>query len=193
VARQPRSEPTARLFAALDLPDDARAEIVAWREAVLGDVQGLRLLPPESLHLTLAFIGHRPEAEMETIGAAVVGAVSGLEPARLRPLSVAGVPPRRSRLFALDLADEGGHATAIAHAVWEALEAGGWYQREKRPFWPHVTLARVRRGERPEPPGAEPPPDEVFSANEVTLYRSRLSPRGARYEVVARTAVGSRQ
>ena len=66
------------------------------------------------------------------------------------------MPPRRARLFALDLDDEGGRAAARSQAaVSDALEAGGWYRPEKRPFWPHVTLARVKRGERRAPP----PPD----------------------------------
>jgi 2'-5' RNA ligase len=186
VARQARSEPTARLFVALDLPAATRDELAAWRDEALGGRGELRLLPPESLHLTLAFIGHRPESEVEAIGAAALGAVASLAPARLRPVGVVGVPPRRPRLFALDLAEEDGGATAIAHAVWDALEAGGWYEREKRPFWPHVTLARVRKGERAGRVDAEPRL-EPFTASEVTLYRSLLSPKGARYEAVVRT------
>ena len=184
MARTRPVEPTARLFVALDLPDGARSALVEWRDAALGGRDELRLLPPESLHLTLAFIGHRPEAEVDAIAAAALDAVHGLRPAVLTPLGVVAVPPRRPRLFALDLAEQDGRATAIAHAVWEALEAAGWYRREKRPFWPHVTLARVRKGERAAAVGGDPP-GEAFTAGEVTLYRSRLSPRGASYEAIA--------
>lgn len=185
MARTPPSEPTARLFVALDLPGDARSALVDWRDAALADRDELRLLPPESLHLTLAFIGHRPEAEVDAIGTAALDAVRGLAPAVLRPLGVVGVPPRRPRLFALDLAEEDGRATAIAHAVWDALEAGGWYRRETRPFWPHVTLARVRKGGRASAVETEVRL-EPFTADEVTIYRSRLSPRGASYEPLVR-------
>ena len=73
-------------------------------------------------------------------------------------------------------------------SVSDALAAGGWYQPEKRPFWPHITLARVKRRERrvaplPETPA---PPSEPFSASELTLYRSTLRPQGALYEPLAR-------
>jgi RNA 2',3'-cyclic 3'-phosphodiesterase len=73
-----------------------------------------------------------------------------------------------------------------------ALEAGGWYRPEKRPFWPHITLARVKRGERrvPPPPNEPPPPREPFQAAVVTLYRSTLRPQGAIYEPLARTVAG---
>ena len=53
--------------------------------------------------------------------------------------------PRNARLFALDLDDDGGRAGALQAAATDALEAGGWYRPEKRPFWPHITLARVKR------------------------------------------------
>jgi 2'-5' RNA ligase len=183
VASKARSE-TARLFVALDLPGDARERLVEWREAALAGRTDLRAVAPEALHVTLAFIGHRPLAEVDAIASAVVGSVEALAPAPLRPLGIAAVPPRRPRLFALDLEDAGGRAAAVQAALSGALAEGGFYTPERRPFWPHVTFARVRRGERA--PAVEPaPPGNPFEARDVTLYRSRLSPRGARYEAIA--------
>jgi hypothetical protein len=49
----------------------------------------------------------------------------------------------------------------------------------------------VKRDARAAPLDAEPPPGEAFDAGEVTLYRSLLSPRGARYEALARVELGS--
>jgi RNA 2',3'-cyclic 3'-phosphodiesterase len=107
-------------------------------------------------------------------------------------VGVRPVPPRDARLFALDLDDEDGRATTLQEAMSRALEAGRWYRPEKRPFWPHVTLARVKRGERrvPPPPGEPPPPGDPFEASVVTLYRSTLRPQGAIYEPLARTVAG---
>jgi 2'-5' RNA ligase len=102
------------------------------------------------------------------------------------------VPPRGTRLFALDLDDEDGRAGALQEAMSRALEAGRWYRPEKRPFWPHMTLARVKRGERrvAPPPAEPPPPGEPFDAGVVTLYRSTLRPQGALYEPLRRTVAG---
>ena len=189
MARNPRSErlgsPRARLFVALDLPAGAREQLVDWRSEVLRGRNDLRPVAPESLHLTLVFIGYRPEKEIDTIGAAVREAVDGLPAAALRATQVSAVPPRRPRLFALDLDDDGGRAVGAQAAVSDALEAGRFYTPEKRPFWPHVTFARVKRGARAEPLEAEPPP-EPFEAADVILYRSHLSPRGATYEALVR-------
>ncbi|MGH2715243.1 MAG: 2'-5' RNA ligase family protein, partial [Thermoleophilaceae bacterium] len=101
------------------------------------------------------------------------------------------LPPRDPRLFALDLEDEDGRAVALQSAVSDALEAGRWYRPEKRAFWPHLTLARVKRGERRAAPlpGDPAPPDEAFAADRLTLYRSSLRPQGAIYEPLARTTL----
>jgi 2'-5' RNA ligase len=68
------------------------------------------------------------------------------------------------------------------------------YEPERRPFWPHVTLARVRGAGRGGGPRVEPialaPPEATFDARQVTLYRSHLSPRGARYEPLERVELG---
>ncbi len=171
---------SARLFVALDLPVAVRERLAA----LVTERPQLRPVPIEALHVTLVFIGHRAEDEIPQIAGAMRDSVRGLRAAALRAGAVVPVPPRGpARLFALDLRDEGGHASAIQAAVSAALEP--WYEPEKRPFWPHVTLARVRRGERLGRLEVEVPQKE-FEASEVTLYRSRLSPRGASYEALER-------
>jgi 2'-5' RNA ligase len=186
VARTPASEPRARLFVALDLPRELRSELGEWQRRAVGD--GLRAVDLEALHVTLAFLGGRPESEVGVVSAAVRAAVAGLAAPRLRVTGVSGVPPRRPRLFALDLADEDGRAAAVQAAVSEALVAGGWYEPERRAFWPHVTVARVRgRGRVGPAVPAEGLPGEPFDARAVTLYRSHLGGgRPARYEALER-------
>jgi 2'-5' RNA ligase len=176
----------ARLFVALDLPDDARDELVAWRAGALNHPD-LRLVAPEALHVTLAFLGYLPEEEIERI-AAVLPA-EAVAP-RMHARGVKPVPPRGPRLFALDLADEGGRAAAIQSAVSDSLEVLGVYEPEKRPFWPHVTLARVRKGARVRRLEAPAPPAEPWRAEALTLYRSVLRREGARYVPLARLELG---
>jgi RNA 2',3'-cyclic 3'-phosphodiesterase len=176
--------PSARLFVALELPPRARERIVEWRSRAVGGREDMRLVADRSLHVTLAFLGRRPEAEVDAIGAALEGAAAGLAPGRPAATGVWGLPPRRPRLFALDLEDRRGRAAAVQQSISDALAAGGWYEPERRAFWPHVTLARVRKGARAAAID-EPPPAEPFTASVVTLYRSHLSPRGASYEPLA--------
>lgn len=180
------------MFLALDLPEDAREELVRWRDALLASRSDVRSVRPEALHVTLVFLGWQDESAAERIAAAAFGALPDGLPPRLAATEVKPVPPRNARLFALDLDDDGGRTTALQAAMSDALEAGGFYRPEKRPFWPHITLARVKRGERrvPPPPDDPPPPAEPFEASVVTLYRSTLRPQGALYEPLARTVAG---
>lgn len=190
MAREAPSEPepaAVRLFVALELPGDARDRIVAWQEEALGGYgRALRLVRPAALHVTLAFLGHHPAAAVEAIGAAALSAAGGLPAPELEATGVTPVPPRAPRLWALDLDDPCGGAAAVQAAVAEPLAAGGWYEPEKRPFWPHLTVARLRAKARPPRLEAPPPPGR-FVAPEVVLYRSRLGRAGADYEALART------
>jgi 2'-5' RNA ligase len=188
--RRPAGGSRARLFLALDLPDADRERLVAWREAALGPRPELRLVPAASLHVTLVFLGHRDEAEVEKIARTGLGAVDGMAAPLLQPSGMRALPPRRPRLVALDLADEEGRAGAAARAAAEALAAAGLHEPERRPFWAHLTLARVCAGARLGFIDVEPPPDQAFSVPRATLYRSHLSPRGARYEPLRSLRLG---
>src|SRR4051795_3309552 len=72
-----------RLFLALRLPDDPLADIEAWQAAELrGD---LRVVPREHLHVTLAFLGHRPARELAAIADPLQAAAELEGDYRLRP------------------------------------------------------------------------------------------------------------
>ena len=175
------------MFVALDLPTQARAALAEWRDRLVEGRSDLRPVAPEALHLTLVFLGWQDESAAPALAAAAFEAAAGLGAPELRPDRVRPLPPRDPRLFALDLEDAAGRASELQAAVSDALAAGGWYRPEKRPFWPHVTLARVKRRERRVAPLPDvAPPPAPFSARELTLYRSTLRPQGALYEPLAR-------
>ena len=140
------------MFVALDLPARARSELASWRDALVEDRRDLRPVAPEALHVTLVFLAWQDEAAAEAIAEAAFGAARAVRPPVLQAAAVKPLPPRNPRLFALELDDEDGRASALQEVVSDALARGGWYRPEKRPFWPHLTLARVKRGERRVPP-----------------------------------------
>ncbi len=176
------------MFVALDLPDEARERLAAWRDELTAGRGDLRPVAEEALHVTLVFLGWQDESAAQDIARAAFGAGEGIGAPVLSPGGVRALPPRNPRLFALDLADEAGRATALQGAMSDALEAGRWYRPEKRPFWPHLTLARVKRGARRVAGlAATQPPAGPFRAGQVTLYRSTLRPQGALYEPLQRT------
>lgn len=182
--------PRVRLFVALDLPDRVRTGIAEWGRQSLRD-RALRPVAEGSLHITLAFLGHRPEAQVEPIAEAVRACVA---PA---PEIVLGQPQQRplrgrARVYALPVASEG--AKALQADLVARLAAAGLHEPEERPFWPHVTVARVRTeaGRRRSPRVVEHPPGglpqdlmQAHRAVRLSFYRSELQPVGARYVPLA--------
>ena len=172
-----------RLFVALDLDGDARSALASWRDEIAAGDPGLRPVADEALHITLCFLGSCPLEDLDAIAAACAvdagGPVVGLA------FAGAGLwlPRRRPRVLAAGIEDSAGALARVQEALAAALGAGGWYRPEDRPFLGHVTVARVRTGERAR---EVPPPPSVALAPTatVTIYRSHLSPRGARYEAV---------
>jgi 2'-5' RNA ligase len=169
----------ARLFCALRLPDDILDAIEAWGSEHLAE----RVVPRSNLHITLAFLGHRPLAELDAIGVATREAASAARPIRLEPVGY-----RETRTVGmLVLTDEGGSATTLAEDLHGRLEAAGVYRREARAWLPHLTVVRFGRRPRLDPPL---PPLGPFSPSDAAVYLSRLSPSGAQYDVVESFALG---
>jgi RNA 2',3'-cyclic 3'-phosphodiesterase len=126
-----------RLFCALQLAADTVECLAAWQAANL--TRG-RIVPPEQLHITLAFLGRRPPGEVPAIAAELRAASASAARIDLRP---AGYKETRS-VGMVVLEDAGGAATALAGDVQERLERLGVYRREDRPWLPHVTVLRFR-------------------------------------------------
>jgi 2'-5' RNA ligase len=187
--RERPGSPRARLFLALDLPEPYRSELAAWSDAHLSSEE-LRPVPREHLHVTLVFLGWQYERDLERIARTAFEPLGASPPAELTAAGLKPIPPRRPRLLALDLADPAGRAGAIQAAAAAALAGAGLYEPERRPFWPHVTLARVKRGRRAPQLDPPPPPAGPFTASVVTLYRSTLRPQGALYEPLERLDLG---
>lgn len=191
MAKERLKSPRARLFVALELPEGMRAAIEAWGATALAD-PALRRVAPESLHITLAFLGYRPEKEIDRIAATVRESSA---PAPWIELLDPEPRPRRgrARLFALPVLSPG--AEILQAGLQHNLVEAGQHEAEKRGFWPHVTLARVRPESRhgsrrprvvEKPPGSLPEDlSKPFLGVRMTLYRSELQPQGARYVPLA--------
>lgn len=186
VTDQSPANPRARLFVALDLPAAVRAGIADWGRTELAD-PALRPVAAEALHVTLAFLG---QTELGAVGRIEAAMGESAGPAPLVELGdpVAKPTPRRARLYALPALAPG--AEPIQARLAELLAAERLYRPGKRPFWPHVTVARVRGTRRPMP--VERPPQELpiglseaFYGVRMTLYRSELQAQGARYVPLA--------
>jgi 2'-5' RNA ligase len=168
-----------RLFCALRLPEDVLDRLEAWQAAHLSG----RIVTRANLHITLAFLGHRPRRELDAISEAVRRAA-----AKAQPITLSARRYRETRSVGMvELADEDGASVQLADRLHGKLERLRVYEREKRRWLPHVTVLRFR-----EPPRLQPPPPDLgaFSPSEAAVYHSVLRPGGAQYEVLESVALG---
>ena len=171
-----------RLFLALRLPETVLDGLEAWQHAQPRDV---RVVPRHHLHVTLAFLGHRPAVELEPI-LGELRAATAAAGSELRLRSVRYRETRSVGMLVLD--DEEGRTTALADDVQARLEALGVYRREGRAWLPHLTVARFR--ERPRL-RLDPPDLGTFVPSDAAAYLSRLRPSGAQYEVLESVPLGA--
>jgi 2'-5' RNA ligase len=174
------SDDRVRLFCALRLPEEVLDGLERWQDALAGG----RRVPRGNLHVTLAFLGLRPAGDGGPVGEALREAVSRageppvLFPQRYRETRSVGM---------LVLGDREGRALALARDLHRRLERLEVYEPEARGWLPHVTVLRFRERPRLDP---QLPALGEFAPSDAAVYLSRLSPHGARYEVLDSVALG---
>jgi 2'-5' RNA ligase len=174
-----------RLFCALRLPEHVLDWVVGWQEAHLS---ASRIVPRENLHITLAFLGHRPESELPAI-------VDSLRATAARAPRLELVVRRyretpRVGMLVLDDSGNVAETPAVAHDLHRRLEALGIPLKERGVWTPHLTVLRFRDRPRLQPPL---PDLGAFSPSDAAVYRSVLRSGGAQYEVLESVALGGKK
>jgi 2'-5' RNA ligase len=192
-----------RAFVAV-APDAPLREALAKIQAALrgrleqaaGPGARIQWVRPESIHLTLKFLGDVPEERVAEIGAALDGAAAGHARFTLEADGLGVFPDLRApRVLWAGLADPAGAARRLADGVDAALDAIG-FAPERKPFHPHLTLARVKERSREvglalarerwlEQPAMQGP----LTVAAVALMKSELKPSGAVYTELRRAAL----
>ena len=149
VSRERPGQPRTRLFVALDLPEAAREALAAWRDGALGGPRrpapGAGRAPARDARVPrLAGRG-----DVERIAATAFEPLAGLGAgARSRRRGLVPVPARGAAPVRARPGGRGRARVGRFRPPWRALAGRALYEPEQRPFWPHVTLARVKRGRR---------------------------------------------
>ena len=171
-----------RLFCGLRLPDDALDRLVSWQQAELAGAD-VRLVAREHLHVTLAFLGSRPADDVPAIVETLRATTGDAEPPLLQ-----AVRYRETRSVGMVvLADTDDRAARLAGDLQRRLAELGVYEREARPWLPHVTVARFRSRPRLQP---APPDLGAVSPSDAALYNSVLRSTGAQYVILESVALG---
>jgi 2'-5' RNA ligase len=148
-----------------------------------------RIVEPENLHVTLAFLGSRPAGDAGAVVEALESAALGAGGIVLR---VRAYRETRS-VGMLVLDDEEGRAGELAERLHGRLESRGLYRREARPWLPHLTVLRFRTHATRSSvsPNLDALP-RTITPSDAAVFISRLRPGGARYEVLEIVSLGGR-
>ncbi len=185
-----------RLFLALDIPDPIRDRIARFVDGVSGFAPDARWAKPESLHVTLKFIGEQPESTVEQIKRALSMIESPAPEIHFRGYGF--FPTAKSaRVFWIGM-EATPQLTELAVAVDEKMPALG-IPKEDRAFSPHLTLARGAGGSGSPRRNKKDGPNRIFqrlqeklaalpapefgnmTPRSFFLYQSQLSPKGSKY------------
>jgi len=196
--------PSMRTFIALDLDDAIRERIERFMTGVREFAPDVRWVRPESLHVTLKFIGEKSAETVEEIKRVL--SVVRAEKVEIAFRGYGFFPtPKAARVFWVGI-ESGPQLAALAKAADEATAALG-IAKEERQFSPHLTLARGGGGSGApnwrkedgsnrsfqrlqEKLAALPPPEfGTMTAREFFLYQSQLARGGARYTKIAAFAL----
>jgi RNA 2',3'-cyclic 3'-phosphodiesterase len=182
-----------RLFVAVELPDAVRDVIAGGLGRLKRDQPSARWVRPEGMHLTLKFLGERPEGFVAEFDPAAAAALAALPATSVR-LGGGGFFPNDHRPRVAWVGGEAGGLESWARAVDDAAASLG-VERESRTYAPHLTLARLER-----PWGVQAVQHfrvEVgkwrlpeFEAHEAVLFRSELTPAGPVHTAVRRWGAG---
>ena len=190
-----------RLFIALDIDDGIRERIARFMDGVDEFAPDARWMKPESLHVTLKFIGEQPESAVEQIEPALSSIMASALEIHFRGYGF--FPTAKSpRVFWIGI-ETGSQLAALAQAIDDQL-ALLKIPKEDRALSPHLTLARGAgrsgspRRDKAEAPNrifqrlqeklaARPSPEfGTMTARAFFLYQSHLSPKGSKYTKLAR-------
>ena len=172
-----------RLFIAVDLPTELRKELGNVQKALEPLTESARWVSPESIHITLKFLGEVPEKRVDDIHSALAGL--SWKPFTVTVRGVGFFPGNRSpRVFWAGM--EAPTMQDLAEELDSRMERLG-FDKEKRAFRPHITLARARdtRIDSLLVTGSAKYEEHdfgSFTADRVFLIHSTLNPSGAVYK-----------
>jgi 2'-5' RNA ligase len=170
------------------LPDDLRQRLETAIERLRPHAADVAWVAPANLHVTLKFLGRVDESRAPALAEALAASLAGQRAFDVGVRGLGAFPsPTRPRVLWAGLEDATGGLAALAERV-DACCGGLGFPREARAFAAHVTLGRVREPRRQPALGEALARAGDFGrlrVERVSLMRSELSPRGARYSELA--------
>ena len=181
-----------RTFIAVEIDDEVRDRAVALQTDLAKTGAEVKWVEPDSMHVTLLFLGEVDDRELHSVCRAVTGVAAKVPAFALAVASVGAFPtPRRPKVLWAGVT-EGAEELRVLHGkLEERMLDLGCYRTEERGYTPHLTLGRVKGAADGEALAPELPKRMAWSGGrtavtEVTVFSSELERDGPVYTVLAR-------
>lgn len=176
-----------RSFTAVDPSPEVLARIAEVAKRLEPKTQGFRWVRSDGIHLTLRFLGAVEEDTLLKIQERLQQLAESSEPISLTANGLGFFPnPSRPRIVWVGLEGETERLQALQNGVETAVRDLPVHQEKGRGFTPHLTIARIPDFQRASGmarvlEAAKSAEFGGFQVEEVILYKSDLTPQGAKY------------
>ena len=186
---------TIRTFIALELPPAVKTFLQEVQQELKRLKIRARWVRPESIHLTLKFLGDINPDDTDRIAEAMIRAAADISSVALSARGIGVFPGiKRPRVIWIGLGGNIQELLALQGRLETELEALG-FPKEKRAFKAHLTLARIKQAVdrtaiRQMMGQYASLSSDDFTCDRVILYKSDLKPSGAVYSKLKQTNLG---
>jgi len=181
-----------RIFIAIELPADVRQKITRHIDRLRNKLPDVRAswIREQNLHLTIKFFGDILVERVEAASESLKGAANKIQSFEIQIDGCGAFPPRgRPNVLWMGIDDPSGNLQRLHGALEDECAKAG-FERDQRPFHPHLTIARIRNPQNARQLAALHQETDFNSllvkVSDVCLIRSELNPEGSRYTIVAR-------
>ena len=192
ISDKPESLVLIRSFIAVDIPDIVKTNIENSLNSLKHEIHGVKWIESENMHLTLKFLGNVEPKRLDFLKGKLAQALKGRTKFSIIFSKLDAFPDMKNpKVLWLGIANGEEHLKILAGKVEEASAEAG-FQKVTRPFSAHLTLGRVRNGQRLGEDQAKALArldfnlDSLIMVERVTLYQSLLTSKGPNYESLQR-------
>lgn len=177
-----------RTFIAFELPEEIKFQLWEIISGMKSKSGGVKWVQPQGLHVTLKFLGDIEEALVSRLSGDLDSIARAYPPIQVTLSRLGAFPDaRRPRVLWAGLGGDIRVMTEIAGKVDKICTSIGM-EPEKRPFRAHITIGRLKIPTVVDL--SQEARESPFTIDNIVLYKSELTPSGARYSVLHRSVLG---
>ncbi len=181
-----------RAFIAIDLPKEIKDNLCLVQENFKKLPARINWVNPDNIHLTLRFLGEIEQSQTDKIITAIKGSALLTSPFQINLSSISVFPDTAlPRVIWIGINSGNERIQEIYRNLGTKLKSLG-IPEESRQFLPHITIARIKTilkkkeflMELNNLKDTSPKVNSYFQARKITLFKSRLTAKGAVYEII---------